>query len=436
MKARHIAVGVGSLFLSRGGTERAAVYLAEAMITRGHRVTLFYLPHPRNRPTPVYTVHPACAVVSGPTQRHEDIRNMREILRACDVDVFLSMESSAAHLLWAVSVLGTGIPFICSERHHPRYIEEHFWNRPGRMAVLGGADFIHELFPEYLQHVPEIWRDKARAIGNSAPVGSVVRAWPAGEREERKILLYLARLKAPKRPDLLIRAFALLKDEFPDWHLHLWGHGPLVRPLRALIRKLKLDAQARILGETHDALSLYAEAHLYCLPSEEEGFPNSILEAMNAGLPCVAFGGCAGAAALIEDQVNGALAAEMTAESLAASLKPLMASRGLRTALGEAGRQRAAEYASERVFDQWEMLLEEAAACKGHTVMDGFREDPFACRSTLSAAARREWIFRDFGQPMPHSLSWARDRLTEQLDLATSQEASGIFGSAMKNRHG
>jgi glycosyltransferase involved in cell wall biosynthesis len=415
MKARHIAIGVSSLFLSRGGTERAAVYLAEAMLTRGHRVTLFYLPHPRNRVTPVYALFPACAALSGPTQSHADIRNMREILRALGVEVFLSMESSDKHLLWAVSVLGTGIPFICSERHHPRHIENHFWNRPGRMAVLSGADFIHELFPEYLQYVPEVWRDKARAIGNCAPPGPVAQARPAGEERERKILLYLARLKAPKRPDLLIRAFALLKDEFPDWHLHLWGHGPLEGPLRALLRKLGLEARARIMGETGDALSLYAGAHLYCLSSAEEGFPNSVLEAMSAGLPCVAFGGCAGAAALIEDGVNGALAAEMTAESLAASLKPLMASGDLRTALGKAGQQRAAAYAPERVFDQWEALLEEAAERKGRTIMDGFREEPFASRSTLSAAARREWLFRDFGRPMPGSFEARFLRAHESL---------------------
>lgn len=416
MNVRHIGIGVGSLLLSRGGTERAAVRLAEAMIERGHRVTLFYLPHPRNLSAPVYSLPAACAVVRGPTQQHCDIRNMREILRASKMDVFLSMESSALHLLWAVSVLGTGIPFICSERHHPLHIEKHFWNRAGRLAVLSGADFIHELFPEYLNYVPEIWNGRVRVIGNSAPADPVTQAHLGGAEGERKILLYLARFKAPKRPDLLIKAFSLLKEEFPDWQLHLWGHGLQEQSLRALIKELKLNRQARIMGEARDVMPIYAKAHLYCLASEEEGFPNSLLEAMSAGLPCVAFSGCAGARALLENDKNGALAAEMTPNSLATSLRPLMASANMRAAMGKAAKQRAAEYSPERIYSQWEALLDEAAERKGHTVMDEFQKDPFACRSTLSAAARREWIFRDFGQPMPHSLAWMRERLKKTYD--------------------
>ena len=57
-------------------------------------------------------------------------------------------------------------------------------------------------------------------------------------------------------------------------------------------------------------------------------------------------------------------------------------------------------------MDAWERLFAETATCKGHTVMDAFAEEPFASRACLSAAARREWLFRDFGTPIRYSLAW------------------------------
>ena len=43
--------------------------------------------------------------------------------------------------------------------------------------------------------------------------------------------------------------------------------------------------------------------------------------------------------------------------------------------------------------------------------MDSFQKEPFASRATLSAAARREYLFRDFGLPMPGSWLYYKARL-------------------------
>lgn len=68
-------------------------------------------------------------------------------------------------------------------------------------------------------------------------------------------------------------------------------------------------------------------------------------------------------------------------------------------------------------FGLWEKLLLEAAANKGHTVMDAFAEEPFAGMARLSARARAEWAMRDFGEPMPDTIYgkfhhwWKRKRI-------------------------
>jgi glycosyltransferase involved in cell wall biosynthesis/SAM-dependent methyltransferase len=430
------------LFLSKGGTERVAANLASAMVRRGHRVTLVYCQHPGNKSEPVYAIAPACALLRGPTQRWSDIRDMREILRACGADVFLSMASSRTHLLWAVSVMGTGVPFVCSERNHPQYIEQAYWNKAGREAVLSGADIIHELLPDYASLVPLPWQNKVRVIGNCSPEAAVPRADVAGLPGRRCAVLYLARFAPQKFPDLLLRAFALLQHDFSEWDVHIRGHGPLENSLRKLARECAPAGRVLFRESAEDSLACYSAAQVYCLPSLYEGFPNTVLEAMSAGLPCVGFADCTGVSSLVRDNVNGLLAEERSAEKLAIVLSRLMGDVALRLRLGQGALETARAYEPEVIWNQWEALLQEAASKKNHTVMDSFSEEPFACRARLSAAARREWLYRDFGMPMPWSFAWLASkagawikRLSQSLRGAEPRIAALRMGHKIFARH-
>ena len=51
----------------------------------------------------------------------------------------------------------------------------------------------------------------------------------------RKRVISLGRLNKTKQFDLLIRAFSLLADEFPDWDLWIWGEGPERAALEAQV---------------------------------------------------------------------------------------------------------------------------------------------------------------------------------------------------------
>lgn len=163
-------------------------------------------------------------------------------------------------------------------------------------------------------------------------------------------------------------------------------------------------------GICRDAPSAYAEAQIYCLPSAYEGFPNTILEAMCAGLPVVGFAECVGVRDVIEHGKTGFVVAESSSSALAETLRRLMSSDRLRETLGKAAQAAAENYAPSKIYDQWEHLFAELARVKGKTVMDAFAEEPFASQARLSAVARREWLSRDFGMPMPYTVAWLRQR--------------------------
>lgn len=135
-----------------------------------------------------------------------------------------------------------------------------------------------------------------RAMANTLPIPSkrvhVIRngiaeattALAVPEAALRRITM-VARLAAPKRADLVIRAFA--QAALPDCELALAGEGPEMATLRALADTVA-PGKVRFLGAVSDVPALLASAQLFVLASDHEGFPLSILEAMRAGLPIIA----------------------------------------------------------------------------------------------------------------------------------------------------
>jgi glycosyltransferase involved in cell wall biosynthesis len=103
----------------------------------------------------------------------------------------------------------------------------------------------------------------------------------AGER----VVLMVAEFIPRKRHADLLRAFARL--ELPDVRLVLVGRGPLMEPTRALAAQLGIAERVLLLGQRQDIPSLLRAATLLVLPSQQEGLPRSILEAMALGVPVI-----------------------------------------------------------------------------------------------------------------------------------------------------
>ncbi len=109
-------------------------------------------------------------------------------------------------------------------------------------------------------------------------------------------LLQACRLIPKKGVSTSIRAFAILQREFPNAELFLAGKGPLQPKLEALIAQLGVSEKVHFCGflSQKDLFKLYANTHLFLHPSEteldqnQEGVPNSVLEAMSTGLAVVA----------------------------------------------------------------------------------------------------------------------------------------------------
>jgi glycosyltransferase involved in cell wall biosynthesis len=106
------------------------------------------------------------------------------------------------------------------------------------------------------------------------------------------------------------------------------------------------EAGVRFLGLRDDFEVLYRGADLFVLPSHREGFPRAAMEAAASGLPVIATD-VRGCRQVVQDGVTGTLVPLRSPDALADALRALGDDPARRTAMGEAGRERA-----EREFDE------------------------------------------------------------------------------------
>ena len=168
----------------------------------------------------------------------------------------------------------------------------------------------------------------------------------------------VARLVPVKDHHTLLNAFALVRQACPTAHLVLIGDGECRAELEMLSERLDVGEAVSIVGELRDGANHHHMFDVSVLCSLSEGFPNSLVEAMAAGVPIVAtsVGGILDA---VTDGENGLLVPVRNAEALARALGTLLGDGQLRAAMGAAGGQRAAErYQASAAIDSLEAMYE------------------------------------------------------------------------------
>ena len=158
---------------------------------------------------------------------------------------------------------------------------------------------------------------------------------PAEPDRGRFTVLSVCRFYPRKRLDVLLGAAAQLRQTIPELEIRIVGAGPEYKRLRGICAELRLDDIVRWLGDAPLASLAreYQRAHVFCLPSVQEGFGIVFLEAMAAGKPIVAVR----AAAVPEVAISGILVEPESPEALAAGIARLYLDQGLRSSVAAAG---------------------------------------------------------------------------------------------------
>jgi glycosyltransferase involved in cell wall biosynthesis len=191
------------------------------------------------------------------------------------------------------------------------------------------------------------------------PIDASQRATPA-ETEGMKTIIATGRFEPVKDHATLIRAFAKLHQQFPDWQVKIFGHGSLKKMLSALIKELGLTQQVFLCPHTDDINQEYRASHILAMPSLFEGWGLSLTEAMAHGLPSLGFDDATGINSLILHDQTGFLAdGKNRVESFAHYLCLLMQNEKMRKKMGAAAVSFVSQYSPEKVYSLWDNMLGE-----------------------------------------------------------------------------
>lgn len=241
--------------------------------------------------------------------------------------------------------------------------------------------------------------DEIHVISNGVPI-------PDSQTRDREsappVILYVGRLSAEKRIDLLLDAARLLQLN-ADFTLRIVGSGHDGETLMRRARSMSLR-NCEFLGIVSDdeLRDIYRHADIFCMPSPVELECIAMLEAMANGLPVVVPN--AGALSEVTEESGGAIVydADRGPAGVADALGILLADARMRETMGANARAKVAARNISEIAGQWTVLYSNMTSAPRRDI-PGSRVEPWVATRTFQASSggllMSHWTEHDSAKP-------------------------------------
>ena len=257
------------------------------------------------------------------------------------------------------------LPFIkwnsklIKERHSSRYLEP---NQRKRASVLGKLKFqFTDWIESKYNHIVVLNPDEAKYVKtrNAVVIPNPIDPTLFYVHLQNKQVMAAGRIAPIKGFDQLIEAWKLVHHQAPDWQLHIYGdnYGSTQQELEGLIKKYHLEKVIYLKGSVDNLPEKMVEYNIYALSSVTECFPTVLLEAINVGLPVVAYDCPNGPRHIVTHGEDGLLAENQNPTDLADKLLTLMTSINLQMELSKKAKHNSHRFSTETVMKKWQTLL-------------------------------------------------------------------------------
>ena len=305
---------------NKRGADVAVLALAEGLRERGHEVEVFEKP-----------------------------KLLERIKEPWDVVI----STGTNEILDLAAVYALRFPWPVVQQFHTNPKSQFKWkkllrNRAVR-AALRRVDVIQVLSEEFIPQVVR-YGAKVEVIGN----WSKFSVQPSS-RSEEKVIIYPAAFQTVKRQDLLIRAFAKVSNDFPDWRIRLLGSEGTrhATACRKLVEKLGLSDCIAFCGYSGRLDVEYKKCAFVAFPSFAEGVGLVLADAAMFGKPSLMIHDWIGLA-----KAGGGIVTRATVSAYADGLRRFMSDPELCKTMGAKARDFCAHtYSREKILDRWERLL-------------------------------------------------------------------------------
>lgn len=303
------------------------------------------------------------------TENIKRISALRKVIKSENPDIVLGMMNCNA-VMCIIASLGLNTKIIASERNHPEFQE-----------LPAVWFFLRKIFYRFADmHVVQTkgiaeWLKLNTGAKNISIIPNSVK-WPipSSKKENnelkpenygknKKIILAVGSLCPQKGFDLLIKAFAEIKNIPEEYILVIVGSEKAEvkntrEELDRLVEEFKLTEKVFFTGKISNIGEWYQKAEIFVLSSRFEGFPNVLLEAMASGCPSVAFNCKTGPYEIIDDGKNGILLENGNISELSGAISKLIFDRELCGKISNEAVNIRKNFSEDKIMSMWLNLFQ------------------------------------------------------------------------------
>lgn len=351
--------------MGHGGAQRVMANLAEYFTRQGVRIVLvndFEL----SKDEPQYCLTLSIerkylknSIHGNPVKKNiERILLLRKLIKEENPDIVLSF-LGRPNLRMLIATIGLKTKKVVSVRNDPnREYAPNGLKKKITQLLFRFADGCVFQTAEAAEYFSNAVSSKSEIIIN--PVGD--QFYNVSWRDDGKSIITVGRLEKQKNQRMLIEAFSRIASQFDDVNLYIYGTGSLKEELDLQIKELGMEKRVFLAGDTNDVPSILSTCMLFVLPSDFEGMPNTLLEAMAVGVPCISTD-CpsGGPREIIQNGQNGFLVKCGDGTDLSKIMMNCLSDSDIRAGVGNNAKKTAERFRSSVVYGQWSEYLQRIA---------------------------------------------------------------------------
>lgn len=203
------------------------------------------------------------------------IESLNNVFSNNKIDLFVILGGSMIEQMVARK---HGVKIVLSERCDPH-------SRTIPSQILKQIQYrIADGFVFQTPEAAKCYGKRAHNLGTVIP-NPIIDKLPDAQLDNlRKEIVSVGRLAGEKNQQLLIDAYELFHSVHPEYKLKIYGSGPLEEKLQNSIQAKNLTNVVEIVKGKRNISELINGAELFVLPSNTEGMPNALIEAMSMGI--------------------------------------------------------------------------------------------------------------------------------------------------------
>lgn len=342
-----------------GGIAKASAFVANSLCEQGHDVLCVSMSNDDNfqsfhkgiRTSYIYYE------INGEITKIRKIRflfKFRKMLKCEKTDCIVALGTDIARIT-TIASFGLDIRIVASERGNPFLYSSKVKKK--YIKALKKCNGVVFQTKEAMSFYPVAIQRKGYIIPNPC----YIKGNRTIEKSDlsQKIILVVSRISEEKNVLGIVKAFHLISSKIPDYSLYIYGDGDKKNEIIQYVKDNKVK-NVMFFNNNPAPFNECNNASLYIINSFTEGMPNSLIEAMAYGIPCIATDCPPGGVRFLADNGKRVCLVPVDDEvNLALNIEKVIKDTEYRDSLVNAAQEIVAELNPSIIAEKWVNVIEE-----------------------------------------------------------------------------